>query len=55
MCRCVTVATDHRRCWESEALLRANDVYDTLAFVVKAEIGEVEGFYIGLEGGALRP
>ena len=53
VCAGVAVAADHRRAGKSEALLRTNDVNDTLPLVAQAEVGELEILDVLLEGLAL--
>ena len=53
MCRCVGVTTDDGCAGEGEALLRADDVYNSLTLVSKTKVCDAEVLDIVLEGHAL--
>jgi len=53
MCGCVGVATDNSSAWECEALLRADNVDDTLTLIRKAKICDAELLHILLQRDAL--
>ena len=53
MCRSMTVPADYGSPWKSEALLWAYDVYNTLASIAQAEVGETKCLDVVFECEAL--
>jgi hypothetical protein len=53
VCGSMTVATNNRRTWKGETLLRADNVDDPLALVTKTKVCDAEVLDIVLEGHAL--
>jgi hypothetical protein len=53
VCRGVTVATHDCCAREGETLLGSDDVYDSLALVTEAEVGDAEILDVVFEGHAL--
>lgn len=39
---CMAIPANDRSAWEGKALFRANNVYDPLTLIAKAEVGDAE-------------
>jgi hypothetical protein len=55
MCRCMTVAAHNSGSWQSEALLWANDVNNSLSIIIETKEGQIEVADIVVEGSTLCP